>query len=85
MPNCFCPSNKVMTSKKYYDNNKENMNIKRTELYHATKTEEVLIKMREQSKARYEAKKEEIKAKNLARYYDNIPLKQLISGDQAIC
>ena len=73
MPNCHgVTQNRTEANKKYYESHKENMNIKRTELYHATKTEELLEKMRQKSRERYEAKKDEIKAKNLARYYENL-------------
>ena len=57
-------------SNKYYETNKIILNKNRLIKYHANKNETLLIKMRENSKRIYALKKEEIKAKNLDRYYE---------------
>ena len=57
-------------NKLYYESNKISMNKNRLTKYHDNKNEALLIKMRENSKRIYELKKEQIKERNLARYYE---------------
>ena len=68
----YSPINKILSNKKYYESHKDILNKAKSEKYHKEKTEELLEKMRQKSRERYEAKKDEIKAKNLARYYENL-------------
>ena len=78
MPNCHgVTQNRTEANNKYYNSHKEIIIYNKLIKYHATKNDDILKQKREQSKARYEAKKDEIKAKSLARYYDNILLKKV--------
>ena len=75
---------RTVENRKYYDAHTDEIKKYANEYYMANKSDETIKLNRLRAKANYELKKEQIKERNLARYYTNLSYSDSSSSDEEI-